>query len=39
VKSYYNQTTDEIKGKAEDVLDPVDDNEHEDYDDETVVGR
>lgn len=33
VKYYYNQTTEEIKDEAEDLFDPVDDNEHEDYDD------
>ncbi len=34
VKHYTNQTVEEIKDEAEDLFDPVDDNEHEDYDDE-----
>lgn len=28
VKQYYNQTVDEVKDEAEDLFDPVDDNEH-----------
>lgn len=33
VNHYYDQTVEEIKDEAEDLFDPVDDNEHEDYDD------
>lgn len=31
VKTYYNKTTQEIKDESEDLFDPVDDNEHEDF--------
>ncbi len=36
VKAYYHQTTDEIEDEAEDLFDPVDDNQYEDYDDQAV---